>query len=357
MRLIHCSDLHLDARMETHLPADRARVRKAELCDTFARMVDWAGENAVEAVLLAGDIFDSRWVSERTAALVLDIIAGAADVEFFCLRGNHDQDGPLFPGRTLPENLHMFGPQWTYYRRGDVVIAGMEPEGDGWLDMYDSLDLPACGCNIVVLHGQETARPGADCVALPRLRGKGIDYLALGHIHSYRREMLDDRGVWCYSGCLEGRGFDECGEKGFVLLDTAGGRVRSRFVPFASRQLREVLVDISGCTTVIQLQSAMEEASGGISPESLVKFTLVGTYTPQTQKDLTYLTGRLSRRFWFVRIKDDSRFRIERDSYAHDASLKGEFIRLVMASDRSEDEKARIICAGIRALTGEEVAV
>ena len=48
---------------------------------------------------------------------------------------------------------------------------------------------------------------------------KNIDYLALGHIHKYKQAELDQRGVYCYSGCLEGRGFDECGEKGFVLLD------------------------------------------------------------------------------------------------------------------------------------------
>ena len=357
MRLIHCSDLHLDSRMETHLPAAQARERKAELCDTFARMVDWAGKNGVEAVLIAGDRLDSRWVSARTAELVLDIMEGAEELEFFYLRGNHDEGREAFGGRTLPENLHTFGETWTCFRRGDTVIAGVEPEGTGWETMYDSLDLPADTTNIVLLHGQDAAQPGEDRIALPRLRGKGIDYLALGHVHSYRKASLDDRGCWCYSGCLEGRGFDECGEKGFVLLETGPGGVRSRFIPFAARQLREVLVDISDQVTITQLQSAMERASEGISSGSLVKFTLVGTYTPQTQKDLTFLTRRLGQRFWFVRIKDDSRFRIERESYEHDASLKGEFIRLVMASDRSEGEKARIICAGIRALTGEEVTV
>ena len=52
-----------------------------------------------------------------------------------------------------------------------------------------------------------------------------IDYLALGHIHSYKCHKLDKRGVYCYSGCLEGRGFDECGDKGFVLLETEEDRL------------------------------------------------------------------------------------------------------------------------------------
>ena len=48
---------------------------------------------------------------------------------------------------------------------------------------------------------------------------------------------------------------------------------------------------------------------------------------------------------------------LDRAAYEHDASLKGQFIRLVMASDRAEDVKARIICAGLQALAGEAVEV
>ena len=355
MRLIHCSDLHLDSRMESNLPAAQARERKAEILGTFSRMVEWAVAQKVDAVLICGDLFDSCRVSARTAELVLDIMENAPELAFYYLRGNHDEGRALLAGRQLPPNIHTFGESWTCYRLGGTVIAGIEPED--WNGMYAGLELPADTVNIVMLHGQESPRPGEALIALPALRGRNIDYLALGHLHSYRKQRLDDRGCWSYCGCLEGRGFDECGEKGFVLVDTGTGRVETTFVPFAARQLREVVADISGCETITQLQSAMDAAARGISGDSLVKFTLVGTYTPQTQKDLTYLAKYFGQRFYFVKIKDDSRFRIERGSYEHDISLKGEFIRMVMASDRSDAEKGRIICAGLQALAGEEVVL
>ena len=92
-------------------------------------------------------------------------------------------------------------------------------------------------CNIVVLHGQESeysARDKAEIIHLTALKNKGIDYLALGHTHSYKKERLDARGVYCYPGCLEGRGFDECGEHGFVMLDIdeLTGTIDSTFIPF-----------------------------------------------------------------------------------------------------------------------------
>ena len=60
---------------------------------------------------------------------------------------------------------------------------------------------------------------------------------------------------------------------------------------------------------------------------------------------------------FFHKIKDESRLKIEKETYEHDISLKGEFIRLVMASDKTPEEKEQIICCGIRALSGEEVAM
>ena len=355
MRLIHCSDIHLDSKMESNLSAAQAKERNGEICAAFARMVRWACDNDVDGILLAGDLFDTRRVSAVTADFVLDTLAG--DLPVYYLRGNHDDSRDPFAGKQLPDNLHTFGPAWTHYDLGDVTIAGLELDQDNWENCYDTLKLDTGRVNIVMLHGQTSTQPGEEMVALPRLRGKSIDYLALGHIHSYQHDRLDDRGQWCYCGCLEGRGFDECGEKGFVLLDIEKGRVEAQFVPFASRTLREIPVDISDCITVTQLQQALTAASAEVSSDSLVKFTLTGTYTPETQKDLVFLTKLMRQRFWFARIKDESRFRIERSTYEHDASLKGQFIRLVMASDRPEEQKARIICVGLQALAGEEVTV
>ena len=353
MKFIHCSDLHLDSRMEQHLSAAQARERNAECCATFARLVRYAAEQDVTAVLIAGDMFDTERASAQTAGFVLDQIRNTPEVDFLYLRGNHDES--VFDGLDLPDNFKTFGDTWTCHRYGQVVVAGLELNGENWSGMYEALDLHPEDTNIVMLHGQESTQPGREEIAIPKLRGKGIDYLALGHIHSYRCEKLDMDSFWCYCGCLEGRGFDECGQKGFVLLEVEDGSVKPAFVPFARRTLVEVDVDITGLTAVTEILQAMEAASAGISSDNLVKFTLTGHYTLETQKDPAFLKKMLESRFYFLRIKDESRLKIEKESYEHDISLKGEFIRLVMASDKTDAEKEQIICCGIRALSGEEV--
>ena len=47
MRLIHCADLHLDARMTANLTAEKARERRRELLLTFVRLVTYASEHQV----------------------------------------------------------------------------------------------------------------------------------------------------------------------------------------------------------------------------------------------------------------------------------------------------------------------
>ena len=88
-----------------------------------------------------------------------------------------------------------------------------------------------------------------------------------------------------------------------------------------------------------------------------MKFTLTGGYTLDTQKDLRFLQKSLASRFYFTKIKDESRLIMERADYEHDISLKGEFIRMVLASDKSAEDKEQMILWGIQALSGEEVAL
>ncbi len=60
MKLIHCADIHLDSRMNTHLDKDKAKERKLELLDTFSKMVKYAKNNRITNILIAGDLFDTK---------------------------------------------------------------------------------------------------------------------------------------------------------------------------------------------------------------------------------------------------------------------------------------------------------
>ena len=357
MKLIHCSDIHLDSPMESNLTALQARERNGEICRSFARMVEYAKANEVSHILICGDLFDTSRVSATTAQFISDTMASAEALTFLYLKGNHDDSAAALADSALPENVLTFGEDWRYYSFGELTVAGIELTDNNCHSLYDSLQLDSDRRNIVMLHGQTAGHSGEELVSLPDLRSKHIDYLALGHIHSYTSDKLDSRGTWAYCGCLDGRGYDECGEKGFVLLETTDHGITHRFVPFASRTLHDLTADITGLTTAPEFLAALRTAAEGIPPRDLVKFTLTGSYTPDTHKDLPFLYTMLSDRFYSMKIKDCSRLQLDAASYENDISLKGEFIRTVLASDLPQEDKDRIICAGLEALRGEEISL
>lgn len=358
MKLIHCADLHLDSKLNANLDRERAKERKSELLHTFERMVQYAARNNVAAVLIAGDLFDAKNISATTRNTVLHAILSNPGISFYYLKGNHDGDGFLADLDEVPANLRLFGTAWTSYREGNVVISGMELTRETAGSAYHSLVLDAKEFNIVMLHGQETEQNAGDrteIITLKALRNKGIDYLALGHVHAYKKEALDARGIYCYCGCLEGRGFDECGEHGFVVIDIdeETGRYTHTFVPFAQRRLYEIPVDVTGCMTTVEMavqaEGALQEA--GCGGESLVKIVLVGELDVECEKDMAYLLSRFKPQFYFVKIDDKTTLRVEEEDYRLDASLKGEFVRLVMGDPGlSEADKKAIIRCGLQAI-------
>lgn len=364
MRIIHCADIHLDSKMSANLTKEKAKERKTELLTTFQNMVEYGAAHEVAAIIIAGDLFDTKNVSATARNVVKELILGHPGIEFYYLQGNHDEGSFTGGFSEIPENLHLFGTGWTSYMLGkNVCITGVElnPENSG--SVYNALSLDADRQNIVVLHGQESeyhSKDKAEIIHLTALKNKGIDYLALGHIHSYKKERLDGRGIYCYPGCLEGRGFDECGEHGFVMLtiDETAGTIESSFVPFASRNLYTIPVDITGCNSTMEILERMkQETQQKNYPEkSLIKYELTGKIDVESEKETDFLLHQFNDRFYFVKIKDCSEYLVDYASFAKDMSLKGEFIRTVMErGDLSQEDKAAIIHYGLQALTGEEI--
>lgn len=346
MRLIHTADWHLGASLESVLPADLAAVRRAELLDTFSRMLDYAEENDVAAVLIAGDLFDSDRVRASAADRLCRLIAAHPRITFYYLRGNHDENARI----VFPENVRTFSHEFTSYPLGEgVTLYGCEaPDRHA----YETFSPDENERNIVLLHGAVTESGyGEDIVNLRALRNRGIDCLALGHYHTNKKEALDRRGFYLYAGTPEGRGFDEPGEKGFYLLDIDKAGVAATFVPFAARTVHIVAPDLAGAADFDAAVRALDRALSDCRPCDIVRVELTGggPLSPA-------VTDRLLKdRFFYA----ESRYthgsaRDTAEDYMDDISLRGEFVRLVRDEDLTDEEKEAVLQYGLAALRGEE---
>ncbi len=360
MKLIHVADLHLASKMESNLSKEQARIRKRELLDRFGDMIAYADENNVEGILIAGDLFDEKRVAKMVKQRVLDEIRMHSKITFFYLQGNHDRSDFLMDVNLeeIP-NLKLFSKdEWISYEFGDVVITGREITSENAKTFAVNLVLDQAKTNIVMLHGQESNYIGRDkteIIPLGELRGKYIDYLALGHIHSYKKERLDERGEYCYSGCLEGRGFDEIGQKGFVLLTVEDRKIETEYIPFAKRIFHEVEVELSEEDDMPSILQRIHASCDGIPQEDLVKVVLTGNTGVDFDVDQDRILREFEENFFFLKIKDKSTIKVHYEDFLNDKSLKGEFVRLMEKQDMDEDEKSTIVEIGIRALMGEEL--
>lgn len=351
MKMIHCADIHLGSALTSRFGKDKAAIRKGELRLAFSAMVDYAREENIPVILLSGDVFDSDRPSKKDKEFFYQVVKNNPHIDFLYLRGNHDQRSAY--DMELP-NLKTFDDRWRCYRYGDTVIWGLELEGSNEATLYSAFQAERSSKNIVMLHGQLSDSPGPGRICPSRLREKYIDYLALGHIHSYGVGSLDSRGIWCYPGCLEGRGYDETGEKGFVVIDT-DDLSAPQFIPRSRRVVRYLEMDLTGCADEYQ---ALRHIQQELPPagEDLLRLELVG----ETAWDASDLSGELAPilegRYFHYSVKNRTVRAFDLDSYAQEISLAGEFVRRVSALEGiSEEERREIIQLGLRALDGREV--
>ena len=352
MKIVHTSDIHLASKLTARLPSSKVASRRRELTESFFRMCRDGMSMGASAMIIAGDMFDSEKTTKKDIDSALAIIERAEGMTFFYLPGNHERNLLRECGEALPKNLLIFESEWTYFNFGNITVAGRCETAS---DMFDTLSLDENRKNIVVLHGEirDRSKDGG-IIGIRDAENKDIDYLALGHYHTYSTGRIDKRAVYVYSGTPEGRGFDEVGDLGFSLINVADDTVTHKFIPSAKRKLIIKDVDISEALRTSEVQFRIENALVGIGEENLIRVNFIGKRELELRCDKEFLTRRFCERFYYFEIKDSSKLLTRAEDYKYDKSLKGEFIRLCLEDDSlSDDEKEKIIHCGLSALAGE----
>ena len=328
LKFIHAADFHLDSAFGA-LNARQAAARRRESREAVSRLANYVNQNDIDLVLLAGDLFDSGRPFRETGE---DLARGLGQMQakVFIAPGNHDCCDADSPWQTVdwPENVHIFRenrlsavelPEWDVTIHGAAFTASEQAEG-----FLAGFTAPQDGrTHIGLLHGEPD---GAEARYAPIRRddvaASGLVYLALGHIHK-RLEPLRLGGTLCaWPGCLEGRGFDELGEKGFYEGTLDGGAVELRFVPFARRRYEILEVDVTGKDP----RAAVEAALPADTANHLYRILLVGE-TVESGVDAAAMRDALADRFYALEIRNHTRMAEDVWQRAGEDSLRGLFLR------------------------------
>ena len=267
IRFLHGADFHLDSAFGA-LPPGQAAARRRESRELALRLADYVKEHGIDLVLLAGDLFDSaspfRETGEQLAAAL-----GQMRARVFISPGNHDWYGPGSPWETVdwPENVYVFKenrltavevPERNLVIHGAAFSGPEQPES-----LLAGFTAPADGkCHIGLLHGElDGAEARYGPIRREEAAASGLCYLALGHVHKRTAPLTLGRTVCAWPGCPEGRGFDELGEKGVLLLHAQPGQVTGEFVPLCRRRYQDVRVDVTGSDPLDAVLNALPPAT------------------------------------------------------------------------------------------------
>ena len=339
LTILHAADLHLDSPFRD-LSAAQAALRRREQRELPGRLAELARERGADAVLLAGDLFDGGAVYRETAE-ALAAALGQTGCPVFIAPGNHDPLTGSSPYRTVawPRNVHIFDSQTVtavpLEGKNCVVHGAAFTSAQREDDPLASFAAPQDGqTHLMVLHGDVGGRQYAP-IQPASIAASGLAYLALGHVHAYSGLRREGDTHWAYPGCSEGRGFDECGEKGALVVQIDGPEITAQFVPLCARRYERLEAPLSGRSPLEAAQIALEGHG-----DDCCRLTFTGE--SKTPPDLLSLERELAGKCFALSLRD--RTTPARDVWgrAGEDSLTGLFLRQMRERlDGAESEEDR----------------
>ena len=110
---VHTADVHLDSPLRSLalLNPDLAELIGDATWLAFERTIDLCLDERVDALMIAGDLYDGDQTSMKTALFLAAQLQRLteAGTRTFIVRGNHDAQSRITRELTLPEGVKVFG--------------------------------------------------------------------------------------------------------------------------------------------------------------------------------------------------------------------------------------------------------
>lgn len=232
MKFLHIADVHLDSPFLglSFLPSELFCQIKNAIQLSFEKAVNFAIDNDVDLVLLAGDTFDSIHPTPQSKIFFANQIKRLVDrqIQVVMVLGNHDysqiddlllNESPYFKIIGSNEQIEqvdfMTKSQYKYrvvgfsYQHNHItedIIAKYPPK---------STSIYTIGLAHAGMKQSSVDQNNYAPFTLNEVKNLNYDYFALGHIHL--RQVLSQEPWIVYSGNLQGRHVNEKDAKGFYF--------------------------------------------------------------------------------------------------------------------------------------------
>jgi exonuclease SbcD len=319
-RILHIADVHLETAFGGHEPAFGAK-RRAQLRVAFERALALARERGVDAVCIAGDLYEDRHASPDTAAYLRRCLGDLAPIRVFLSPGNHD---PCAAGsvyrqmQPLPDNVVLFDERgFRPERLADrLTLWGMGQTSA--LDRARALAGFRCagdGTHLLLFHGsdEEHMPPGKESIAPfndAEIASAGAAHAMVGHFHGKLHGTHH-----AYPGSPEPLNSSQDGEHTASIVNVEDGRVSVTFEQLNATRYIEAELDVAGFADSAALANAVREKVSSVVAEPgavFCRLRLVGAAPSSLDPDLHALREELTARYpGFELIEDYQAFDLD----------------------------------------------
>lgn len=330
IKILHIADVHLDSPF-TLYNIGEAEKRRMELRAAFSSAVMFAKENGVQLCLIAGDLFDSEYITDDGAQFIFSVIKSCPNCMFLLSPGNHDpaSDDSLYTTMKMPDNLYIFRKR----EKLELSSLGVRVYGVGFTSSIMT-ESPVTGwekpdsrfINILLCHG-DTSSSSSPCGPITEqwLADSGFDYVALGHIHKPGGILYAGGTAYAYPGCLVGRSYDEPGHHGAIFGMLEKGKIELDEIRFSQKRYETAECDLSGLGKYDALEKIRSDIAKYQS-DTMLRLILVGALT----EGFTISASEIGVGDAFpcrMEIIDKTTVKPQLSSLESDVSLKGVFCR------------------------------
>lgn len=293
-RFVHTADLHLDSPLKSLALRDPELKQQVGIGtrETFAKIVNLCIEEKVDALLIAGDLYDSDQTSMYTARFLANQMQRLHQegIRVFIIKGNHDAGSVITGQLIFPDSVKIFSikAETVNMTKGDLNIAihGVSfPNRPVPESLVPKFPNPNQGMfNIGMLHTSLGGAQGHDTYApsnINELQQVGYDYWALGHIHKQSCHKGETTVVM--PGIPQGRNIGEDGEKTVSLVSVdETGITDLQQVSLSVLQFERVEIDVSDITEwrelVVTTHKSIQQLMRTLSHKIYVlRLNLLGT--------------------------------------------------------------------------------
>ena len=360
MRLLHFSDLHLDAQFAWATTA-AARARRENLRSTLLRIVELARAEGVDAVLSGGDLYEHDRITPDTAGFLREAFARLDPIPVYLAPGNHDWFGPASAYERIDwsPNVHVFDEARLTpvpLAEGLTLWGGAHRAPANTDDFLDGFRVDRSGVNLGLFHAaergglafQETGKAPHAAFDAWEVEASGLDHAFLGHFHAPR-----DAKRHTYPGNPDPLTFGEDGDRGAVIAVVApDGSVDRRRVVVATSQVHDIALDVGGAATRQEIKDAVALALVGV--EGTVRLTLSGEIAADVELSAADLEPLFAGLDGTVVRMSGVRPAYDLSSLLEESTVRGQFVRDVGAAELDPDLATRVLVTGLRALDGRD---